>query len=74
VKLPAGFTVDEMPEAANLSASFGKFSYAYKIENGELLFTEQLDISAATIPAIRYGEVKDFFEHVAGAEQAPLAY
>jgi hypothetical protein len=72
VKLPAGFTVDEMPDAANFSVPFGKFTSTYKIENGELLFTEQLDISAATIPPARYGEVKDFFEHVAGAEQAPL--
>lgn len=72
VKLPAGFTVDELPDAANFSAPFGKFTATYKVENGELLFTEQLDVSAATIPAARYGEVKDFFEHVAGAEQAPL--
>lgn len=72
VKLPAGFTVDEMPDAADLTAPFGKFTSTYKVENGELLFTEQLDVSAATIPANRYGEVKDFFEHVAGAEQAPL--
>lgn len=72
VKLPVGFTVDELPDAANLSAAFGKFTSTYKVENGELLFIEQLDVSAATIPAARYGEVKDFFEHVAGAEQAPL--
>ena len=72
VKLPAGFTVDEMPDAANLSAPFGKFTSTYKVENRELVFTEHLDVTAATIPAARYGEVKEFFEHVAGAEQAPL--
>lgn len=72
VKLPANFAVDEMPESASLSAPFGKFVSSYKIENGELLFTEDLDVSVATIPAERYGDVKDFFEHVAGAEAAPL--
>jgi len=72
VKLPAGFTVDELPDASNFSAPFGKFTSTYKVENGELLFSEQLDVSAAAIPAARYGEVKDFFEHIAGAEQAPL--
>jgi hypothetical protein len=72
VKLPAGFTVDEMPDAANFSVPFGKFTSTYKLENGELLFTEQLDVSAATISAARYGEVKDFFERVAGAEHSPL--
>ena len=42
------------------------------MDNGELLFTEELDVSATTIPADRYAEVKNFFEEVAGAEQAPL--
>ena len=70
LKLPAGFTVDEMPDAANLSAPFGKFTSTYKVENRELLFTEHLDVTAATIPAARYGEVKEIFEHVAGADLA----
>jgi hypothetical protein len=72
VKLPSSFKVDEMPDAASFTAPFGKYSSTYKLEAGDLLFTEELDISAATIPAERYPEVKTFFEHVAGAEQAPL--
>jgi len=72
VKLPSSFKVDEMPDAASFSTPFGKYSSSYKLEGGDLLFTEELDISAATIPAERYAEVKTFFEHVAGAEQQPL--
>ncbi len=72
VKLPASFKVDEMPDAASFSARFAKYSSNYKLDGGDLLFTEELDVSAATITAERYPEVKTFFEHVAGAEQAPL--
>jgi hypothetical protein len=72
VKLPENFKIDEMPDAANLSTSFGSYSSSYKMDGSELLFTEELDVSATTLPAERYGEARKFFESVAGAEQAPL--
>jgi hypothetical protein len=72
VKLPANFKVDEMPDPAKVSVSFGSYSSEYKLDGADLLFTEELDVSATTLPAERYGEARNFFEHVAGAEQAPL--
>jgi hypothetical protein len=72
IKLPAGFQVDEMPDAASFTSSFGKFTSSYKVEGAELLFTEDLDVAPSTVPAANYAEVKSFFQHVAGAEQAPL--
>jgi hypothetical protein len=44
----------------------------YTVKDGELVFTEELDVTAATIPSEHYGEVKDFFEHVSGAEHAAV--
>ncbi len=70
--LPASFKLDEMPDGAKLSAPFGSYSSSYTLKGNTLLFTQELDITAATIPAERYGEVKSFFEQVAGAEQAPV--
>jgi hypothetical protein len=72
IKLPVGFQVDEIPDAANISTSFGKFTSTYKVDRAELVFTEDLDVAASTLPAENYAEVKSFFQHVAGAEQAPL--
>jgi transglutaminase-like putative cysteine protease len=72
IKLPAGFQVDEIPDAATISTSFGKFISTYKVSGAELLFTEDLDIAPSTLPAENYADVKSFFQHVAGAEQAPL--
>jgi hypothetical protein len=72
VKLPPDFTPDEMPDAASFTAPFGKYSSTYTVKDGELVFTEELDVTAATIPSEHYGEVKDFFEHVSGAEHAAV--
>ena len=72
LKLPSDFKVDEMPDPAALATDFGKFSSTYKIDGNELLYTEELDVMAAVIPAERYGEARKFFETVAGAEQSPM--
>lgn len=72
VKLPPEFKIDELPESASLTSSFGKYSSTYKVDNNELVFREELDISATTLPPDRYREARDFFGRVAGAERAPL--
>lgn len=72
VKLPSGFQVDEIPDSANFNTSFGKFTSTYKVDGGELLFSEDLDVTPSTLPAENYAEVKSFFQHVAGAEEAPV--
>jgi hypothetical protein len=72
VKFPAIFKVDELPDPATLKTPFGKYSSTYELNGNELLFTQELDVDAATIPADQYEQVKSFFERVAGAEQAPV--
>ena len=74
VSLPPAFQIDEMPEGANLKAGFGSYSSNYSLKGNKLTFTEQLDVTSSTIPADQYGEVKRFFEQVAGAGQAPLVF
>lgn len=72
LKLPPNFKVDEMPDPAALKSDFGKFTSTYKLDGQDLLYTEELDVNAAIIPAERYAEARRFFEAVAGAEQAPM--
>lgn len=75
VKLPAGFTVDEMPQAVKLKSDFGEFSTTYRQEAGALYMDEELTTEAVTVPAAEYGEVKKFFDTFTGADrqQAVLA-
>lgn len=72
IKLPDNFKVDELPDSATINSPFGKYSATYKVDGGAVLFTEDLSVSAVTLPAEKYTEAKDFFSRVAGAERAPL--
>ena len=72
VKLPAGFDVDEMPDAVKLDAPFGSYKTSYEVKNGELVFTRALTQRATTIPAAQYQAIRSFFERIRAAEQAPV--
>jgi hypothetical protein len=67
VKLPEGFTVDEMPSPFHEESDFGKFRIAYRQEAGQLIVEEELRTEAVTLPASDYAKVKKFFDNVYGA-------
>jgi hypothetical protein len=67
VKLPEGFTVDEMPQAFKEDAPFGKFSLVYRQEANQIVVEEELRTEAVTLPASDYAKVKKFFDTVFGA-------
>lgn len=71
-KLPAGFIVDEMPDAVNLETPFGKYSTSYEVKENSLVFKRSLLLNYATIPVEKYAAVKDFFVKIRSAEQAPV--
>lgn len=72
VKLPAGFEVDEVPDALKLDMPFGSYKANYEVKNGELTFTRTLEQKASTIPADQYQAVRNFFERIRATEQAPV--
>ena len=72
VKLPAGFQVDEMPDAVKLDAAFGEYSTSYAVKDGRLQFTRSLLIKGVTLPVSEYGEVRTFFAAISAAEGSPV--
>lgn len=72
VKLPAGFDVDELPDAVKLDAPFGTYSASYEVKDGQLRFARRFVQRAATIPADQYAQVRGFFERIRAAEQSPV--
>jgi hypothetical protein len=72
VKLPAGFAVDEVPDAVKLETSFGSYATNYEVKDGQLLFTRKLVQRATTIPADQYSSVRSFFEKIRSAELSPV--
>jgi transglutaminase-like putative cysteine protease len=69
VKLPPGFTVDEMPEAAKIDSDFARFTLTFRQEADELIVEEELTTEGVTLPAEQYLQVKKFFDQVDGADQ-----
>lgn len=68
IKLPPGFTVDEMPSSFADKAPFAQFSVAYRQEPGRLIMDEELRVETITLPAADYEKVKKFFDNVFGAD------
>jgi hypothetical protein len=72
MKLPAGFDVDELPDAVKLDTAFGSYKTSYEVKNGELVFTRMLAQRAVTIPTDQYRSVQSFYEKIRAAEQSPV--
>ncbi len=72
IDLPAGFTVDEMSEPVDLTTDFGTYHAEWRVEDGKLYFQRQMQFSNATVPPEDYALVKDFFDQMIAAEQAPV--
>jgi transglutaminase-like putative cysteine protease len=72
VRLPAGFEVDELPDAVKLDMPFGSYVTSYIVKDGQLLFTRKLVVRASTIPVADYAKVRGFFERIRAAEQSPV--
>jgi hypothetical protein len=68
ITLPAGFTVDELPQPFEIKSEYGQFSVKYTQTSGELEMDEELKTEAATIPATDYMKVKKFFDQCNGAD------
>jgi transglutaminase-like putative cysteine protease len=72
VQLPAGFTVDEVPDAVKIETPFGSYVTSYEVKNNELVFKRKLSQQAMTIAAADYETVRKFFESIRAAENAPV--
>jgi hypothetical protein len=74
IKVPPGFKVDEIPEAAKIEGPYGSLSASWKVDNGEILVEQTLEIKDTVAPASEYAQVRAFFEKVAVAQGAPVVF
>ena len=72
VKLPSGFTVDEVPDAVKIETPFGSYVTSYEVKNNELVFKRQLSQRATTIGPEDYPVVRKFYESIRAADNAPV--
>lgn len=72
IKLPAGFEVDEMPDAAELNQPFGNYAAKCEVKDGHLIFRRSLALKSAMIPVEQYTSLRSFFERIRAVEQTPV--
>jgi hypothetical protein len=70
--LPAGFAVDETPDAANIVTPFGTYTSSYEVKGDKLYFKRKLITNRVTVPADKYDSVRSFFVKIRDAEQTPV--
>jgi hypothetical protein len=56
VKLPAGFDVDELPDAVKLDTAFGVYNTRYDVKDGQLTFKRSLVQRAMTVEQYAAGD------------------
>jgi len=72
IKLPAGFQLDELPQAVKLESPYGTLDAAWSVKDGEIVMTQSLEVREQVVQTSEYARVRDFFEQVAAAGSAPV--
>ncbi len=70
--IPAGFVVDETPDAVTLDTPFGKYKSSYEVAGGKLIYNRSMILTRSLITADKYNTVRDFFAKILAAEQSPV--
>jgi hypothetical protein len=71
-ELPEGFDIDEIPEPVTLETAFGKYTADWRFEDDKVYFNRAMKIRNAILDPKDYPSVKDFFNRMIAAEQAPV--
>lgn len=72
IKTPAGFKLDELPEAAKIESAYGRLEASWVVHENEIVMEQTLEIRDTVAPASEYQDVRAFFDQVAGAQGAPI--
>jgi hypothetical protein len=74
IQVPAGFQPDEIPPAQNFESPYGKLAATWSVKDGELVMEETIEISDTVAPAAEFSKVRDFFDLLAGVQNAPVVF
>ncbi len=69
IDLPAGYTVDEIPDPVKVDMGFAAYESASRVEQNTLHYTRTYTVRQVTLPAERYSDVQRLAEMIAADEQ-----
>lgn len=72
IAIPAGYTVDDLPEAADADYSFASYHAKTVVEGNTVHYRRTYEIKQASVPVEEAAKVKRFYQVVAGDERNML--
>ncbi len=72
IAIPAGYTVDDLPEAADADYSFASYHAETVVEGSTVHYRRTYEIKQASVPVDQAGKVKHFYQVVANDERNML--
>jgi transglutaminase-like putative cysteine protease len=72
LKLPEGYSIDELPDPLNVTGPYGTYRASWKASGDVVTMEQSLEIKPLTVPAADYAKVRDFFDRVTGGQFAPV--
>lgn len=69
ITLPAGYVVDELPEAVNAEYNFGSYHSKTEVSGPVIRYTRSYEIKQLSVPANNSDELKKFNRIIAGDER-----
>lgn len=73
LSFPPGYTVESIPsQPISAESDFGKYELSLRKLGNKVVVTRFLELNAATLPADKYEEMRDFFKTVAKADNTKI--
>jgi transglutaminase-like putative cysteine protease len=70
IALPAGYVVDELPQAVRVVCDYGTYKSDVEVKNNVLHFARSYEIKDLVVPTEKLAEVRDFFSQIAADEKS----
>lgn len=70
IELPAGYTVDEMPDPVKLDLGFAAYESSIQVKGNTLHYTRTYTVRKVTVPSDKYGELQKLAGVIDADEQS----
>lgn len=72
LKLPPGFVVDELPDAAKLTSPYGHYESTYGVADGSVVAHRMLRLEDREVPVSEYAALRKFLGDVSKADHSSV--
>lgn len=69
IALPAGYKVDELPDATDAKFAFGEYKSNFENSGNFLRYTREFKVTSPTVPVASYGDLRRFFSQIVSDEK-----